>query len=119
MSRETFDALETAMSDRNLFSHVGLFFLTMGVTLGLEMWISFALDKTNTIALVLGVVSLCVAIIGVGSLIVAAKRSGRINEIRTNLFDDSRLIADHSVLQTGSGSPVRIDHLRGGSSQPR
>lgn len=116
VSRETFDALQTAMADRNLFSHIGLFFVTMGATLGLEMGFTYAFDKSNSVAFVLSIVSFCLAIIGGLSLLVAFKRNDRIDEIRKKLFDNSRLIADHTVLQTASGSPVRIDHLTSGSS---
>lgn len=103
VNRDTFDALESTLFDRTVFSHLAAGCLTFSLTLGAEKGIEYAVNPTPAgfnILFLCGVVGVAGAVFG--GLTIYKYR--RYRDQRQRLFSEERLLADDVIVYTSDGS---------------
>ena len=110
INRDKFDALESVISDRSLFTHFGTALLTFGLTLGIEMGLTYR-ETEDAVAFSIFVFCCFSSAVGIGAFVAAWRKHNRYKNVRAGLFDDQNLLSDQTVINTASGDQKRIDHL--------
>ncbi|MEQ9564620.1 MAG: hypothetical protein RLN85_02150 [Pseudomonadales bacterium] len=110
ISRDKFDMLESAVSDRGLFSHLAVGFLSAAAPLSIEMGIHWWIikDKVSAITAVVGVTAI---LLGVFFAVLVWIKSQKVNKVRVSLFADQNLVDDRTILEAADGTSIQIVHL--------